>query len=101
MSSEQVGKRIRDARIRQKLTTQELATQIGAARSTIYGWESGGSLPESKYFKAIREVLLISIDELFGLTSDDLVLSEEEKAIIRAYRDQPSLQEGVKRLLRE
>ncbi len=100
MSNEQVGKRIKDARIRQGLTTQELADRIGAARSTIYGWESGGSLPEIKYFKALRDVLHISIDELFGLTADDLVLSEEEKDIIRSYRDQPSLQEGVKRLLR-
>lgn len=101
MSNEQVGKRIKDARIRQGLTTQEFADRIGAARSTIYGWESGSSLPESKYFKAIREVLLISIDELFGLSDDDLVLSDEEKDIIRSYRKQPSLRDSVKRLLRE
>ncbi len=101
MSSEQVGKRIKDARIRQGLAAQELADRVGVARSTIYGWESGGSLPETKFFKALRDVLHISIDELFGLTTDDLVLSEEEKDIIRSYREQPSLQEGVKRLLRK
>jgi len=101
MSNEQVGRRIKDARTRQGLTAQEFANRIGAARSTIYGWESGSSLPESKYFKAIREVLRISIDELFGLSDDDLVLSCEEVNIIRSYREHPSLQDSVKRLLRE
>ena len=99
LAYEHIGKHIREARVRQNLSAQELADRIGVARPTLYGWERGDFLPETKYLPSIRQALSTSLDVLFGVDDEDLVLSDAEKELIRAYRALPEMQLGVKRIL--
>lgn len=58
------GERLRDARIEKGLTQQELAQQIGVAKSTLTGYEKGNREPDVYKIKKIIKALDIDAEYL-------------------------------------
>ena len=56
--------RIRELRIAQKLSQQELATKLGIDRSTVAKWETGNHSPRTDKLRQLAKVLNCSLEEL-------------------------------------
>jgi len=79
----------------------ERGTEV--AEKTIYGWESGQTQPSADCLMFLCEVYHIdNILETFGYQkteSEVLLLSPEEKQIIKGLRKHPEFQSAVLKLL--
>lgn len=77
---------------------------LGLSTSNVTKWKSG-SLPDTSILVRLCETLGVSADYFLEIspksshTETTESLSLEEKTIIKAYREQPDMQEAVKKLL--
>lgn len=75
------GDRLRKARLQKGFTQEQLAHQIGVAKSTLTGYEKGNREPDLFKIKKLLKVLEVDSDYLLGI--------EQEKAqselLQRAY----------------
>lgn len=62
-----IAKRIRDARLEQKLTQQQLALLLGVSQDTISMWERGKSYPSIEYIIELVKLFDVSSDYLLGI----------------------------------
>lgn len=81
--------RLKEARLSRGLTQEQIAKQIGVAKSTFTGYEKGNSEPSILTISKIMNVLKVDAnflwqDETNSLT--ELVVSLDEKALLRKYR---------------
>ena len=63
-----IGKAIKEKRLENKLSQQELASKIGVTHAAISFWENNVNVPNVLDCWKIADVLKISIDELVGRT---------------------------------
>ncbi len=61
------GERLRDLRIENDLTQEELSKKIGISEVTIYYWETGKRIPTLDNAVIIAKFFKVSIDYLAGL----------------------------------
>lgn len=77
------GERLRKARLQNGLTQEQLAQQIGVAKSTLTGYEKGNREPDVFKIKRILEVLGLDSDYLLGVNrktqEDDASAQTHEK----------------------
>lgn len=52
-------------RVSKSMTQEQLASEIGVARSTIAMWETGEAMPRADKLPELAKILGCSIDELF------------------------------------
>lgn len=71
-----LGSKILELRKKQQLSQEKLGEKVGVTRQTISNWELNETLPDTKQLISLSKVLLISIDELVGNNTQDLL---EEK----------------------
>ena len=62
------GDRLRKMRLERGLTQEQLAQQIGVAKSTLTGYEKGNREPDVFKIKRILEVLDMDSDYLLGIS---------------------------------
>ncbi len=76
---------------------------VNAAVKTIYGWENGQSQPDADTFMLLCEIYKIdNILEAFGYTEnspDMIILNDDEKDLIKRYREHPEMHDAVRKLL--
>ena len=60
------GEALKTQRIIAKLSTVELAKQIGTSHQNISRWESGGVLPNIDFCVKLADFYGITLDELIG-----------------------------------
>lgn len=72
-----LGERIKQARIQAGLTQEQLAEILNLSRGTIARYELGEIEPKIQNLASIAEVLHVSADYLMGLSTKEMVLSEE------------------------
>lgn len=82
--------RLKEARLSRGFTQEQIAKQIGVAKSTFTGYEKGNSEPSMLTISKIMNVLKVDAnflwqDETNSLT--ELVVSLDEKALLKKYRD--------------
>lgn len=53
-----------------KLTSKQLAKDLGLSEGTVSGWHSGKSSPSPETLIGISEILGVSIDYLLGITDN-------------------------------
>ena len=68
-----IADRIRQLREQYGMTQTELAKKLGITRSSVNAWEMGISVPSTQY--------IIELSQLFGVTTDYLLLNEKETTI--------------------
>jgi len=60
------GERLSQARMRLKLSQEELAEAIGTTARSVSRWECSKVIPQQHYWERLAEVLLTSPEKLFG-----------------------------------
>lgn len=95
-----VGSRIKDLRIGQNLSQQQLGDLLGVSKVSICGYENGSRIPSLDIFNAMINIFGVSADYLLGREvsvvgeeeSDYLAhLSKEEVTLVRELRKFPVL----------
>lgn len=107
MKNPKIAEMLKQCRKMNHLTVMEVserlkANGIFAAPKTVYGWESGQTQPTANTLLVL--CCMYHIDDVlntFGYKEEDgvLILSNEEKQLIRSYRSVPEMQQAVKKLL--
>lgn len=82
-----IGKRVKELRIKRKLSQQELGDLIGVTKVSICGYESGSRIPNLDKLIRLADVLETSTDYLLG--REIPIINEENKKYIGAvsYED--------------
>lgn len=83
------GERLTTARKRKGYTQEQLAKEIGVAKSTITGYEKNNREPDALKIHALAKALEVSGDELLGIEpKQNVILAETaaEEAILINYR---------------
>jgi len=60
------GERLAQARMRLRLSQEDLAEAIGITARTVSRWERSNVIPQQYYLERLAEILLIPLDKLFG-----------------------------------
>ncbi len=66
----ELGQRIKQLRYKASLTQEQLADILGLSPQAVSKWENSVAMPDITLLPQIAEVFGISIDDLFGLTSE-------------------------------
>lgn len=72
------------ARLKKKMTVQEIADAIGVSVSTYYKWEQGTRDPLHEHMKKVSEVLESSIEKLFFSAELDGMYKDQQCATRQA-----------------
>ena len=111
LDMKQLGKRIKNARIKKNMTQLELADRVGVSYQAVSNWERGGSMPDIAKLPDIARELGLSISELFeeesrpsaaaavnkALNDPEAVLSSAEVAEIAPILPPDELKEKVEK----
>ena len=73
-----LGSKILELRKKQQLSQEKLGEKVGVTRQTISNWELNETLPDTKQLIALSQALLISIDELVGNNTQNLLEQKVE-----------------------
>lgn len=95
----EIGNRIRKYREEKGINQKQLAELIGVSNGRVSNWEQGINRPDADILAEICKALDVSPSLLLGVTLSSNELSDEERTIIKAYRNKPDLQKSVKILL--
>lgn len=87
-----LGTKIREFRRRNGRTQEELANVLGVTPQAVSRWEQGGSYPDMELLPAIANYFSVTIDELFGFSSDrekriDAIIQQIDDYGIKARSD--------------
>ena len=74
-----LGSKILELRKKQQLSQEKLGEKVGVTRQTISNWELNETLPDTKQLIALSQALLISIGELVGNNTQNLLEQKVEK----------------------
>jgi len=84
--------RLRDTRLKNDLTQEQLAQKLGTDVKQISRWESGKFSPNLETLVQIASVLNVSADYLLGLTDNPIPyikidnLTDDEREVLAAMR---------------
>ncbi len=95
----EIGNRIRKYRKEKGLNQKQLAELIHVSNGRISNWEQGINRPDADILAELCRVLDVSPSLLLGVTLSSEELNDDERNVIRAYRNKPDLQKSVKILL--
>lgn len=66
----ELGKKIRQQRMKAKLTQEQLAEKLGIGAQSVSKWENDVSMPDITSLPLLAEIFGISIDDLFDLSTE-------------------------------
>lgn len=95
----EIGSRIRKYREERKLSQKQFAELMGISNSRVSNWEQGINRPDADILADICRVLDVSPSALLDVHLSDEELSDQERKVLRAYRQKPELQQAVNILL--
>lgn len=84
--------RLKEVRLKNHLTQEELAEKMKTEKTQISRWERGESIPRSEALIDLSQILGVSVDYLLGLSDEPTIrmrfdnLTLEEMAILTALR---------------
>lgn len=73
------NKKILSLRKKEKLTQEQMADILGVTRQTISNWELDITKPDIDQITKISNIFKISIDELLGQKTNDIIINKIEK----------------------
>ena len=85
------GQRLKNLRLEQNITQQELADAVGVSAVTVRNWERGTKKPAMEAIIALARELKITTDGLldvntFGIKRRSIILSPAEKKQLKTYQ---------------
>ena len=95
----EIGSRIRKYREENNLSQKQLAEKIGVSNSRVSNWEQGLNRPDADILAAICVALDVSPSLLLGIQVTGDELSEQERKVLKAYREKEDVRQAVHILL--
>ena len=95
----EIGSRIRKYREENNLSQKQLAEKIGVSNSRVSNWEQGLNRPDADILAAICVALDVSPSLLLGIQVTGDELTEQERKVLKAYRDKEDVRQAVHILL--
>jgi transcriptional regulator with XRE-family HTH domain len=87
-------------RKRKGMRQKDLAQVLNVGNATVSGWEGDAFSPRLKTLYQLCEILDVSLPELLGVDSSTAqMFSQDEIALVNAYRNHPDLQKAVRIVL--
>ena len=91
-----VGNRIKEERIRRKMSQQQLGDLLGVTKVSVCGYENGTRTPTMETFLRLIEVLETTPDYLLG-RDINVICEEEEKYVKKISKDDLNLINEIKK----
>ncbi|VYU17563.1 HTH-type transcriptional regulator ImmR [Clostridium tertium] len=82
----EVGKKIKNARVKSSLTQEQVAGKIMVSRQTLSNWENGKSLPDILSVIKLSDLYQISLDELLKGDQKMIEKIEKDTSIVKSNR---------------
>ena len=95
----EIGSRIRKYREENNLSQKQLAEKIGVSNSRVSNWEQGLNRPDADILAAICVALDVSPSLLLGIQVTGDELTEQERKVLKAYREKEEVRQAVHILL--
>ena len=95
----EIGSRIRKNREENNLSQKQLAEKIGVSNSRVSNWEQGLNRPDADILAAICVALDVSPSLLLGIQVTGDELTEQERRVLKAYREKEDVRQAVHILL--
>ena len=95
----EIGSRIRKYREENNLSQKQLAEKIGVSNSRVSNWEQGLNRPDADILAAICMALDVSPSLLLGIQVTGDELTEQERRVLKAYREKEDVRQAVHILL--
>ena len=106
MKNQNIAKVLKEYRKRCGMTVEQVSGElkgcdIKAATKTIYGWESGQTQPSADTLMVLCSIYGIkNVLKAFGyIEEEELILTNEEKRLLLAYRSHSQMHEAIIKLL--
>ncbi|HZJ75028.1 MAG TPA: helix-turn-helix transcriptional regulator [Clostridia bacterium] len=102
MSREYIAQQLKRLREQSGLTANQVGEVVGKSGKTVNAWENNRGQPDAEILMKLCDVynvtdILAEFDP--NKSEDDIALSNHERVLVRAYRDNPELQIAVDRIL--
>lgn len=95
----EIGSRIRKYREENNLSQKQLAEKNGVSNSRVSNWEQGLNRPDADILAAICVALDVSPSLLLGIQVTGDELTEQERKVLKAYREKEDVRQAVHILL--
>ena len=95
----EIGSRIRKYREENNLSQKQLAEKIGVSNSRVSNWEQGLNRPDADILAAICVALDVSPSLLLGIQVTGDELTEQERKVLKAYREKEDVRQAAHILL--
>lgn len=86
-----LGERLRQQRTLRKLRQEDVAREIGVARTTYAMYEQNSREPDNETLQKLADFFGVSVDYILGRTNDQMPkkedLDEEEREIMEKLRE--------------
>ena len=80
----EIGKKLKDARIKAKFTQEEIAEELNVSRQTISNWENEKSYPDIISVIELSDFYSISLDDLLKVDEKMIEHLEESTNIVKS-----------------
>ena len=101
MFIEKIESLLKERNIRKK----DFLIELNLNKNSFSAWKARGTVPNGTVLQKIADYFGVSVDYLLGKSTNDtgctsdLLLTDEETALISAYRKNPQFHEAIKKLL--
>lgn len=101
MSREYIAKTLKRLRKQSGFTADQVGEMVGKSGKTVNAWENNRGQPDAEILMKLCDIYGVSdiLSEFKPSKENSFVISEHEKKVISAYRDNPSMQGAVDKLL--
>ncbi|MCM1439912.1 MAG: helix-turn-helix domain-containing protein, partial [Roseburia sp.] len=76
MTKEEIGNKLKQARVSSGMTQKEVAEKIGRTQQIVGHWESGYSQPDADTLFTLCDIYGVSIDDTFGFNRNKVNISD-------------------------
>ncbi len=101
MSREHIAMVLKKLRLDSGLTAQEVGNKIGKSGKTVSAWENNHGQPDAEILIKLCDIY--NVDDILKEFREDnrntISLNNHEKRLIIAYRQNPSMQDAVDKIL--
>ncbi len=80
----ELGNKIRQLRLKAKLTQEQLAEKVGVGAQAVSKWENAAAMPDITLLPMLAETFGVTIDDLFDLTAEQRLSRIENRLDIES-----------------
>lgn len=90
LTTEQIGKRLKELRERAKISQEKMAELVGVTRGQLHKYESGKNMMNTEKLQLAANALSVPVQEFFMAGEEVLPLDTSEKLPLDSYRAIPN-----------